>query len=115
MNNNGKKLLATIGGIMIAAGGGMSAMGFANDHMWNDYHAWVEPCEVGGIIIAALGVLLLLISVIGIITNTISKQKTVNPVSKADELRKYKELLDEGILTEEEYQTKKNQFLNDNK
>ena len=32
--------------------------------------------------------------------------------SAADELKKYKELLDAGILTEEEFQTKKKQLLN---
>jgi Short C-terminal domain len=32
-------------------------------------------------------------------------------LSEADELKKFKELLDEGIITEEEFQTKKKQIL----
>lgn len=36
----------------------------------------------------------------------------LSTVSTADEIRKYKSLLDEGIITEEEFQNKKNQLLN---
>ncbi len=36
----------------------------------------------------------------------------VNSVSTADELRKYKELLNEGIITQEEFDAKKKQLLN---
>lgn len=35
-----------------------------------------------------------------------------NVLSAADQLRKYKELLDSGIITDDEYQTKKKQLLN---
>ena len=35
----------------------------------------------------------------------------VNNVSPADELRKYKELLDDGIITQDEFDAKKKQIL----
>lgn len=38
-------------------------------------------------------------------------ETTAQMASSADEIRKYKELLDEGILTEEEFAAKKNQLL----
>ena len=48
--------------------------------------------------------------------NSYQNQAPINsaPVAKqntADELKKYKELLDQGVITEEEYQTKKEQLL----
>lgn len=43
-------------------------------------------------------------------TNTVIKQ--VIPQSNADELRKYKELLDINIITPEEFEAKKKQLLN---
>ena len=36
----------------------------------------------------------------------------VNKLSSADELRKYKALLDDGIITQEEFETKKKELLN---
>ena len=33
-------------------------------------------------------------------------------VNNADELKKYKELLDDGVITQEEFETKKKQLLN---
>ncbi len=39
------------------------------------------------------------------------QRSPVSPQSAADELKKYKELLDEGVLTEEEFKTKKEQLL----
>lgn len=39
------------------------------------------------------------------------EENSASTVSGADEIRKYKQLLDEGILTEEEFQAKKNQLL----
>lgn len=36
----------------------------------------------------------------------------VNNISPADEIKKYKELLDQGAITEEEFQEKKRQLLN---
>lgn len=38
-------------------------------------------------------------------------QTSTRPVSSAEEIRKYKELLDDGIITEEEFQAKKTQLL----
>lgn len=38
--------------------------------------------------------------------------KSVAGTSDADELKKFKELFDEGIITEEEYENKKRQILN---
>lgn len=39
------------------------------------------------------------------------QQPTTVPANAADELKKYKELLDQGVLTEEEFQKKKEQLL----
>lgn len=36
---------------------------------------------------------------------------TASPASASEEIRKYKELLDDGIISEEEFQTKKKQLL----
>ena len=45
-----------------------------------------------------------------------SKNNAINanmfPTSTADELKKYKELLDAGIITQEEFEAKKKQLLN---
>lgn len=41
----------------------------------------------------------------------IAQQTSINQVSNADELRKYKQLLDDGIITAEEFDAKKNQLL----
>lgn len=41
---------------------------------------------------------------------TIIKQET--PISNADELKKYKDLLDSGVITQEEFEAKKKQLLN---
>lgn len=41
--------------------------------------------------------------------NIIAENQVFSP---ADELRKYKELLDDGIITQEEFETKKNILLN---
>lgn len=40
-----------------------------------------------------------------------NNQQSVNSQSVADELRKFKELYDQGVLTEEEFQAKKEQLL----
>lgn len=40
-----------------------------------------------------------------------SEQKSVSTTSAANEIRQYKQLLDEGIITEEEFQAKKKQLL----
>ena len=38
-------------------------------------------------------------------------EAAVQQVSSADEIRKYKELMDEGIITEAEFEAKKQQLL----
>lgn len=48
------------------------------------------------------------------IEELIASQKatnTINPLSPADEIKKYKELLDAGIITQEEFEQKKKQLL----
>ena len=42
----------------------------------------------------------------------INENSSNNNISQADELKKYKELLDAGAITQEEYETKKKQLLN---
>lgn len=42
----------------------------------------------------------------------ITNNQAVNPISAADEIKKYKELLNEGIITEGEFEQKKKQLLN---
>ena len=41
-----------------------------------------------------------------------NKQEQVNNISNAEELKKYKELLDSGVITQEEFEAKKKQLLN---
>ena len=41
-----------------------------------------------------------------------SQNTTIQTISSADELKKYKELLDEGIITQTEFDAKKKQLLN---
>jgi len=40
------------------------------------------------------------------------KKQVVNNTSTTDELMKYKELLDSGVITQEEFDAKKKQLLN---
>lgn len=49
-------------------------------------------------------------SVLNIITNDLNKN-TTNTNSNADEIKKFKELLDEGIITQEEFDKKKKELL----
>lgn len=42
----------------------------------------------------------------------VSQETKMNDDSRFDEIRKYKQLLDEGIITEEEFQAKKKELLN---
>ena len=44
-------------------------------------------------------------------TNNSTSQETAHYTSAADEIRRYKELMDEGIITEEEFRAKKKQLL----
>lgn len=44
--------------------------------------------------------------------NAVSEESDRGPVSAADEILKYKNLLDAGIITEEEFNAKKTQLLN---
>ncbi|WP_410219933.1 SHOCT domain-containing protein [Pedobacter sp.] len=46
-----------------------------------------------------------------IVPNEHRKDKPQQQISKADELKKYKQLLDEGAITQEEYDKKKKQLL----
>jgi hypothetical protein len=65
---------------------------------------------------------LLLSPVIGLIIILLSKEKkpevktfyrpTPQPISQADELTKFKKLLDEGTITQEEFDTQKRKILN---
>lgn len=45
-------------------------------------------------------------------SNTTRTTNVVNQISQADELKKYKELLDAGIITQDEFEKKKRQILN---
>lgn len=44
-------------------------------------------------------------------TDNSTSQETAHHISAADEIRRYKELMDEGIITEEEFRAKKKQLL----
>ncbi len=80
-------------------------------------------CSLQIIFYIMLGVLIALmaISIIGYIiankkgiieeTPKIYKAEIVKNISNADELKKFKELLDSGIITQEEFDEKKNQLL----
>lgn len=46
------------------------------------------------------------------IISKISKNNIDNNISNAEEIAKYKKLLDDGIITQEEFETKKKQLLN---
>ena len=46
------------------------------------------------------------------IISKISKNNINNNISNAEEIAKYKKLLDDGIITQEEFETKKKQLLN---
>ena len=69
---------------------------------------WALRIAIGLAILAALAVAAVLIA------KAIKKKKAVSPEGDAaiDELRKYKQMLDEGLITPEEYETKKNALLN---
>ena len=45
------------------------------------------------------------------IKKDLSEYKVENNISEADELRKYKALLDDGIITQEDFEKKKKQLL----
>jgi TM2 domain-containing membrane protein YozV len=44
--------------------------------------------------------------------NKASEQSSASTISAAEELKKYKELLDQGVINEEEFQAKKERLLN---
>lgn len=80
-----------------------------------------NQCKAGGIFYACLIITVILsaFSIMsyqkakkdGFVTNTATK-KNVPVISNADELKKYKELLDSGAITQDEYNAKKKQLLN---
>lgn len=51
-----------------------------------------------------------ILSALSVMVNTVSEQNT-DSVSPADEILKYKQLLDNGIISEEDFENKKNQLL----
>ncbi len=51
------------------------------------------------------------LSLLAIITDTTSNSRNTSALDTVEEIRKYKELLDEGIITQEEFNTKKEQLL----
>lgn len=51
-----------------------------------------------------------ILSALSVMVNTVSEQNTVS-VSPAEEILKYKQLLDNGIISEEDFKNKKNQLL----
>lgn len=53
-----------------------------------------------------------IISLLTLITDECSQQTVNNPYSPADEIIKYKQLLDDGVITQEEFDRKKQQLLN---
>ena len=58
-------------------------------------------------------VISLVIGILKLLTGTAPKEdKQNNAISTADELLKFKKLLDEGVITQEEFYQKKKQLLN---
>lgn len=45
------------------------------------------------------------------VQQNVTPAQPVSTISAADELKKYKELLDQGVITEDEFQAKKEQLL----
>ena len=82
----------------------------------SDGSAWVivSSKDFPGMLVLGLG---LAVVVLGFLKRStlitgLPKEKTViNQVSEADELGKYKELLDKGVITQEEFDAKKKQLL----
>jgi len=66
---------------------------------------------LGGIVGILIIALIMYFSELGENTRK-TAQNTYNNNSSADELKKYKELLDNGVITEEEFIAKKNKILN---
>ena len=96
-------LLASI----ISAGSNVSAIGWIIRYFWQGYIVLVIAAIVFYIIGKNMNP-----------TKKTEKSKKSDPVpisiqqvSSADELKKYKELLDQGIITQEEYDAKKKQLL----
>ena len=80
-----------------------------------------NQCKAGGIFYACLIITVILsaFSILGyqkakkdgFVTDTATK-KNAPVISNADELKKYKDLLDSGAITQDEYDAKKKQLLN---
>lgn len=70
--------------------------------------------KIGGVGGLLLGFFLIILGII--IIYCIPKETTYNyqSTSPADELKKYKELLDNGVITEAEYNIQKSKILNSN-
>ena len=85
----------------------------------DDYYTFVEP-ELGFFIFSAMTLALVVFCIIAIKKTKEGKRpgkeqvvvaQTVVAPSNADELKKYKQLLDDGTITQEEFEAKKKQLL----
>lgn len=71
--------------------------------------SFISAFFVGAIISFAVS---LVIGILRLLTGTAPKEeKQNNAISTADELLKFKKLLDEGVITQEEFYQKKKQLL----
>ena len=71
--------------------------------------SFISAFFVGAIISFAVS---LVIGILRLLTGTAPKEeKQNNAISTADELLKFKKLLDEGVITQEEFYQKKEQLL----
>ena len=91
---------AAVGGILFGGAGAVigSASGF-------EYNGYLDTAK------NLMGQLDLLIKKPAVVQEE-QKGEMVQPLSNADEIRKYKGLLDEGIITQEEFEAKKRELLN---
>ena len=89
---------------------------------WNDYDRLEVRVQETYYLLWGLTIILIVFSIISIKTTKegprppklvrIVESPAASQPSAADELKKYKELLDSGVITQEEFQEKKKQLLN---
>ena len=109
-----------VGGFIILIGLGMTLIGLLLYTYWSKYELTITDKRVYGKVLFGIRVDLPLDSISSVGTSflwgvdfgTSTKTSKHISTSNADEIKKFKELLDIGAITQEEFDTKKNQLLN---